>query len=67
MKFYYLALDNYGVEMIETELPFDRLLQLAIEKYDLHLIGIYDNEIEAFRNYLITKELGLDKINLEDI
>lgn len=63
-KLYYLALDNAGIKPIfrpENQSMFD-LLNECIEKYGLHVIDVYDDEIEAFRAYLITKEVGLDNL-----
>lgn len=42
-------------------------LNQLIEVYGINLLGLFNSEIEAFRQYLMAKEYNLDKININDL
>lgn len=44
----------------------DELFQYLCDIYGLNFIGLFDNEIEAFRAYLMSKEMGYDTITLDE-
>ena len=45
----------------------DDLFQYLCEIYGLNFIGLFDNKYEAFRAYLMSKEMGYDTITLEEL
>lgn len=44
----------------------DELFQYLCDVYGLNFIGLFENKYEAFRAYLMAKEMGYDTITLEE-
>lgn len=44
----------------------DDLFQSLCEIYGLNFIGLFDNEVESFRAYLMSKEMGYDTLTIEE-
>lgn len=63
----WIALDNCSFPIPKNvKKDYDIFYQELVADYGLSLIGVYNSDITAMQAYLITKELGLDKITLDE-